>query len=189
VSDTLPFGARLWFAWVCFFRTLLDGEFAARAWSVRDALPAAPKPKPEPEPEPVAAPAPPPTTIPSNDAALQLLALLQREGRLVDFLEQDVSSFSDADVGAAARAVHEGSRKALRAHVKLAPVRDEEEGEKVTLAEGFDAASVKLTGDVKGKPPYSGVLQHRGWRVVELSLPVAVAGHDVRVVCPAEVEL
>jgi hypothetical protein len=170
----------LWFAWVTFFRTLFDPEFAARAWAVRDGLPAAPAP---------AAPKkelPPP---PSTDAALQLLALLQQDGRLVDFLEQDVAEFSDADIGAAARAVHEGARKALRAHVKLEAVRSEEEGSTVTLEEGFNADSVKLSGNVGGKPPYKGVVRHRGWRAKSISLPVAVSGHDVKVLCPAEVEL
>src|SRR5262249_9062596 len=122
-------------------------------------------------------------------AALQLLAVLQRDGRLIDFLEQDVAAFSDADIGAAARAVHEGARKALRAHVALAPVRDEEEGATVTLADGFDAASIKLAGNVTGRAPYKGVLRHRGWRAKNISLPVAVKGHDVAVLCPAEVEL
>jgi Domain of unknown function (DUF2760) len=193
-SSPLPFTTRLWFAWICFFRALFDGDFAARAWSVRDALPApalpAPAKRDEPAPDKPAKPeraAPPPP--PSTDAALQLLGLLQREGRLIDFLEQDVATFEDAEIGAAARAVHEGSRKALRAHVTLAPVREEEEETKVTLAEGFDAASVKLTGNVTGKPPFAGTLRHRGWRATKISLPVAVDGHDVRILCPAEVEL
>ena len=190
-SAPLPFTTRLWFAWICFFRALFDGEFAGRAWTVRDALPAAsPAPakteKAEKPAKPERPAAPPP---PSTDAALQLLGLLQREGRLIDFLEQDVATFEDAEIGAAARAVHEGSRKALRAHVTLAPVRDEEEETKVTLAEGYDAASVKLTGNVTGKPPFTGTLRHRGWRATKISLPVAVDGHDVRVLCPAEVEL
>jgi hypothetical protein len=202
VSDAtdrpLPFATRLWFAWACFFRTLFDPDFAARAWHVRDALPEAPKParervapatKPDAGPVAPVAPAVAPVAPPSTDGALQLLALLQREGRLVDFLEQDIASFDDADIGAAARAVHEGSRKALRAHVTLEPVRSEEEGAKVTLQDGFDAESVKLSGNVSGKGPFKGVLRHRGWRVKDVHLPVAVKGHDVHVVCPAEVEL
>jgi Domain of unknown function (DUF2760) len=185
---SLGFTTRLWFAWVCFFRALFDGDFAARAWTVRDALPP-PAPATEKKAraaKPERAAAPPP---PSTDAALQLLGLLQREGRLVDFLEQDVAGFEDAEIGAAARAVHEGTRKALRAHVTLAHVREEEEETKVTLAAGFDAASVKLTGNVTGKPPFSGTLRHRGWRATKISLPVAVEGHDVHVLCPAEVEI
>jgi hypothetical protein len=184
-STPLPFSTRLWFAWLCFFRVLLDGAFARRVWGARDdsALPpalSAPSPAPIP-----AAPRPPP----SADAALQLLALLQREGRLIDFLEQDVATFPDADVGAAARVVHEGCRKALRAHSKIAPIREEEEGTRVTLASGFSPEEIKLSGNVTGTGPYAGVLRHRGWRAVELALPTTMSGHDARVLAPAEVEL
>ncbi len=190
MSDPQPvsFATRLWFAWACFFRVLFDGSFAGRAWLVRDALPAAapsipPSVVPPTKPSAVA-PAPPPT-----DAALQLLALFQREGRLVDFLEQDVATFSDADVGAAARVVHDGCRKALRSHAKIAPVREEDEGARVTLAAGFSPAEVKLSGNVAGSGPYSGVLRHRGWRAIDLTLATPLPGHDAHILAPAEVEI
>jgi hypothetical protein len=184
---------RLWFAYVVFFRVLFNGEYAAELHSPK----ALPPPKPAPEPEktaeakPVAKPAPKAAepAPPSTDAALQLLALLQREGRLVDFLEEDVSSFPDADIGAAARVVHSGCRKALREHVKLEAVRAEEEGVRVTLPEPIDATAVKLTGNVQGKGPYTGTLRHKGWRAAEITLPTAVAGHDARILAQAEVEL
>ncbi|HRG99148.1 MAG TPA: DUF2760 domain-containing protein, partial [Polyangiaceae bacterium] len=115
--------------------------------------------------------------------------LLQREGRLVDFLEEDVSSFPDADLGAAARVVHAGCRKALREHVKLEPVRAEAEGGRLTLPAGFDASEIKLTGNVTGDGPFTGTLQHRGYRAVKITLPAALEGHDARVVAQAEVEL
>jgi hypothetical protein len=133
---------------------------------------------------PAAAPKPAPPT-----AALQLLALFQREGRLVDFLEQDIASFSDGDVGAAARVVHEGCRKALRAHATIEPVRSETEGSRVTLPPGFDAGEVKLIGDVRGDPPYTGALRHRGWRAARLELPAVLGSHEAPVLAPAEVEL
>ena len=183
---SLPFLSRLWFAYAVFFRVLFNGEYAAELHSPK-ALPApAPSPEPAPRerPEPKPEPAPP-----STDAALQLLALFQREGRFVDFLEEDVSSFPDADIGAAARVVHSGCRKALREHVKLEPVRAEEEGAKVTLEAPVDAASVKLTGNVQGKGPYTGTLRHKGWRAAELTLPTAIAGHDAHILAQAEVEL
>jgi predicted Ser/Thr protein kinase len=188
----LPFFTRLWFAWVVFFKVLFDGLFAAKVYAPELE---APKPERRGEPEKIVvekviervvektADAPP-----STDAALQLLALLQREGRLVDFLEEDVAGFSDADIGAAARVVHGGCRKALRDHVKLEPVRSEDEGAKVTLAEA-SPNEVKLTGNVQGKGPHTGVLRHRGWRAVSVQLPTAVTGHDARVVAQAEVEL
>lgn len=186
MSDALPFAARLVLAFTCFFRVLFDGALAARVRAALDAAPALPPaPEPEPEPEPEPKPEEPPSVVP----ALQLLALLQREGRLVDFLKQDVAGFSDSDIGAAARVVHEGCRKALAAHADIEPVRSEEEGEKVTLEAGFDAGRVKLTGDLRGEPPYRGTLRHKGWRVKRLELPSVVEGHDPRLLYPAEVEL
>ncbi|MBX3226020.1 MAG: DUF2760 domain-containing protein [Labilithrix sp.] len=180
----MPFFSRLIFAIVAWFKILFDGEAAARMAAAAEGAPALPEAKKE-EPKPAKSEPPPP---PPTDAALQLLALLQREGRLVDFLEEDIAGAADADIGAAARVVHSGCRKALRAHVTLAPVRAEDEGAKVTLAEA-NPVEVKLTGNVAGKGPYSGVLRHRGWRATEIKLPTAVAGHDPRVVAQAEVEL
>ncbi len=99
------------------------------------------------------------------------------------------TSFSDADIGAAARVVHQGCRKTLREHFTLSPVRTESEGERVTIAEGFDANAIRLTGNVVGKAPYTGTLQHRGWKVTEIKLPKVHADHDASVIAPAEVEL
>lgn len=196
------FLARLILSWVAFFRVLFDGAFAARVLAVRDGMPALPPAPAAKEPEivekivektvervvekviekPVAA-------APTNESALHLLALFQREGRFVDFLEEDVTTFSDADVGAAARVVHQGCRKALHAHAKVLAVREEAEGAKVSVAEGTLPSVVKLVGDVRGKAPFSGVLRHRGWRIDGLSLPESIAGHDARVVAAAEVEV
>jgi hypothetical protein len=183
-ASALPFGTRLWFAWVAFFKILFDGEFAAHCYEPRQLPPPEPQPKKKKEEE-----APPPAAKPGADPALQLLALLQREGRLVDFLEEDIAAAADDQIGAAARVVHQGCRKALREHVKLAAVREEEEGAKVTLPEGFSPAEVKLTGNVTGSGPHEGTLRHKGWRVTEIKLPTPVDGHDARVIAQAEVEL
>ena len=185
-NEPLPFATRVWFAWACFFRAFFDGEFAARVWAVREA-PALPSPLAEPKPPPSRSPGP--IAPPLETPALQLLALLQREGRLVDFLQQDIASFPDAEIGVAARLVHEGCRKALRAHAELAPVRAEAEGARITVPAGFRADEIKLVGDVKGHPPYIGVLRHRGWRAASLRLPQIVGEHDAHVLAPAEVEL
>lgn len=175
-------------AWVAYFRTLFDPEFAAGVVRLREGKLALPPPAPEPEkkvePKPV-----PVLREASPDAALQLLALLQREGRFVDFIEEDVASYADAQIGAAARVVHEGCRKALREHVNLAPIRAEAEGARIRLEKGFDAREVRLTGNVTGEPPFTGTLTHRGWRAVEITLPKMAEGHDARVITAAEVEL
>jgi hypothetical protein len=195
---------RLWFWLVCAVRVLFDTAFAARVYRVRDGEPravpeiAAP-PRPSDDDERDAeegdAEEQAPTSVPVEAAAsnatsaLMLLALLQREGRLVDFLEQDIADFDDAAIGAAARVVHDGCRKALRGHAHVAPVRDEDEEARVEVSDGIESGAVKLTGNVGGKPPYRGVLRHRGWRVSGLSLPTPTPGHDPQWVAPAEVEL
>jgi uncharacterized protein DUF2760 len=158
------FFARLWLAIVCSFRILFDPQFAAQ----------------------VAALSPP--ERPRSEPALHLLSLLQREGRLIDFCEEELASFSDAQIGAAARTVHDGCRKALRGAVTLAPVRSEPEGSSVTLPAGFDPQAVRLSGNVVGSPPFSGVLRHHGWKATEVRMPAASVG-DPTVIAPAEVEL
>ena len=178
----LPFFSRVLLAWAAFFRILFNGIFAAQVRATALQQPAA-LPSPTQPPKP-ALPEPPPT-----ESALQLLALLQREGRLIDFLEQEITTFSDADVGAAARVVHEGCRNALHAHASLQPVRSEAEGTAVTIPAGFDASAVKLIGNVSGSGPYKGKLVHKGWRADKLTLPVALAEHDSTILAPAEVEL
>ena len=125
----------------------------------------------------------------SDTSALQLLGLLQREARFVDFVQEDVVGYTDAEVGAAARVVHEGCRKVLGAHFSIAPVRNEPEGSRVTLAAGFDATAVRLTGNVVGQAPFTGTLGHRGWRVTEARLPQLTDDKAAAILAQAEVEL
>jgi hypothetical protein len=126
---------------------------------------------------------------PPDEGALHLLSILQRDGRFVDFLKEDISGFMDADVGAAARLVHQGCKKAIDTYFTLTPVRSEEEGQTITLAVGFDKHEVSLSGDVKGEPPYRGTLAHGGWRATAVKLPERPAFVDGRIVAPAEIEL
>jgi hypothetical protein len=127
--------------------------------------------------------------LPTETAALQLLGLLQREARFVDFVQEDVAPYTDAEIGAAARVVHEGCRKVLREHFALAPVRTEAEGSRITLQAGFDAAAVRLTGNVVGEAPFTGTLGHRGWQVTEVKLPQLTDTAAAKVLAQAEVEL
>lgn len=121
--------------------------------------------------------------------AVRLLAVLQREGRFIDFLQEDVSSFDDADIGAAARGVHSGCLKAVEEFVELTPVMDGEEGGSVTIDEGFDASAIRLVGNVQGDPPFKGTLSHHGWRAAKVKLPELPESMDAMVVAPAEVEV
>jgi hypothetical protein len=123
------------------------------------------------------------------DAALQLLTLLQQDARFIDFVQEDLSGYSDADIGAAARVVHEGSKKTLDTYFTLTAVRSEEEESRITLAEGFNAAEVRLTGNVVGTAPFTGTLVHKGWKVTDIKLPKLAEGHDTSIVAAAEVEL
>lgn len=118
-----------------------------------------------------------------------LLALLQREGRLVDFVMDDVATASDADVAAAARVVHEGCRAALKRHVTLVPLWDKDEGATCEVPADYDASAVTLTGAVGGKGPWKGTVRHRGWRAEKTSLPQPTKGHDATAVAPAEIEI
>ena len=185
-TDKKPsFFARFFLAFGIFFRFIFNSEFAAGVLRLSRAV----APSEEESTTKKAGLEPPPLKQAPPDAALQLLGLLQQEGRFVDFIEEEVASFSDADIGAAARGIHEGCRKALREHFAIEPVRSEQEGNRVTVEEGFDASSTRLTGNVVGKPPFSGILIHRGWRVTKVTLPKLAAEHNINVLAAAEVEL
>jgi hypothetical protein len=137
--------------------------------------------EPKPEPKPI----PPP---PSDAAAIQMLAILQRKGRLIDFLQENLSSYDDAQIGAAVRNIHAGCKEALSEHVTLEPIYEQSEGSQVTVESGFDANAVRLVGNVTGQPPFRGTLVHRGWRVTQLELPKQTSDKE-KVIAPAEVEV
>jgi Domain of unknown function (DUF2760) len=184
-ESNMSFLGRLSLAVGTFFAVLGDREFAAQVRRLRDgSVVAAPVTAPQP-----AAAAAPAIKETSPEAALQLLGLLQRGARFVDFVEEDIAGYSDADIGAAARLVHDGCRATLREHFTIRPVREEAEGSRVTLADGFDATAIRLTGNVVGKPPFNGTISHRGWRVEEVRLPMLTKTHDATVIAQAEVEL
>lgn len=188
--EPLGFGARLWLAFILPWKILFDGVLAAKfqrageAGAAPEALREAPPQKPKEKIEVREAQVETDLT-----PALQLLAILQREGRFIDFLQEDVSSFSDADIGAAARVVHEGCSRGLKDYLDVAPIRTEDEGAAIELPPGFDAAKVRVTGNVVGEPPFRGRLAHHGWQVTKIHMPTLADGHDPNIVAPAEVEL
>jgi hypothetical protein len=143
------------------------------------------KPSP-PQPEPRKAPPPP---KPTTDAAVQLLALFQREGRLVDFLREDIQPYDDSQIGAAVREIHKACRQVLTEHLTLEPVLSGTEGDEVTVPPGFDPSAIRLTGTVSGEPPFHGSLRHAGWRATQVKLPAQPSGQDPKIVAPAEVEI
>jgi|SRR6516162_7369837 hypothetical protein len=164
-------GRRLGVALRSLGRALRDQAFADKV-----------QPLLEPPPEDLAPPKP-------SGVPLRLLALLQREGRLLDFLLENIQAYSDDQVGAAVRDIHRHCQAALNEHLVLEPVLPQSEGDNVEVPVGFDPSAIRLTGNVTGEPPFKGILQHHGWRVKELKLTPPPEGQDEFVLQPAEVEL
>jgi hypothetical protein len=184
---------RISLAFGAFFDIISKPEVGARVDRLHaDEAPVAAPLKPAEPAKPAAppvAPAPAPLRQASPDAALQLLAMLQRDARLIDFIEEDLTGHADADIGAAARVVHEGCRKVLREHFSFKPILTQAEGSRISIDAGFDAAAIRLTGNVVGSAPFKGSISHRGWRAAEIRLPQLASGHDATVLAQAEVEL
>ncbi|MCI0665736.1 MAG: DUF2760 domain-containing protein [Acidobacteria bacterium] len=183
----MEFGKRLSYAFRCFISVLTSGEIPSeiaaeinkgQAPHIQSPIPEAP-PAPRVEPR-VAEPV---------DRAVQMLALLQRDGRLVDFIAEDITPYQDAQIGAAVRDVHESCRKVIKRYLELEPVISSDEGQAVTVEPGFDPAAIKLIGNVTGKPPLRGLLRHRGWRVTRVNMPPLPDGGGREIIAPAEVEI
>src|SRR6266542_3798329 len=180
---------RLWLAIQCFFLVLFARRLPAGAAPL---LPPGDMPPPPPKLPPQEAEivkAPPPEKVVDGLQAVQLLGILQREGRLLDFLQEDVDPYSDAQIGAAVRDIHRGCKKALAEHLPVEPVLREAENAQVRVDPGFDPSRIRLVGNVVGEPPFVGALRHHGWRIAKVSQPALARGTDPTVVAPAEVEL
>ena len=124
-----------------------------------------------------------------DQAHLRLLFYLQQSGRLIDFLKEDITPFSDAQVGAAARKIHQDCAQIIEELVAIRPLRDEPEGASIQIAKGYNPAEIKVVGKIKGEPPFKGTLIHRGWKGQKRSLPKKTGDQMVEVICPAEVEI
>lgn len=183
------FWERVGIAFRCFFSILFYGDIPNDIAQMRvrpsgqvpqtpaaQAPGASPKETERPVPEPF-------------DRAVQMLALLQRDGRLIDFLAENISPYPDAQLGAAARTIHESCRKVLEQYVKLEPILNSDEDQPVTVQSRFDPAAIKLLGNVTGQTPIRGVLRHKGWQVKDVNLPPLPQGSGRMVVAPAEVEI
>lgn len=120
---------------------------------------------------------------------LRLLALLQQTARFVDFFKEDISSFDDAQVGAAVRKIHQDCSKTLEEFVTIRPIMEEQEGAKINIPKGYDPLKIKVVGNVKGEPPYAGTLVHKGWKVHKRSLPKQTIELSSEILQPAEIEI
>jgi Domain of unknown function (DUF2760) len=178
---------RIVLAFRCFFNILFRGELSPGVLTAlrlprRDAAS-----KPPAAGKPAAAP-PLPASARTSDGALQLLAILQREGRLVDFLMEDIASYSDDQVGAAVRDIHGQCREALHRVATLEPVIDGVEGT-FAKAPSKNPSVVRFVGNVPAKLPEGGILRHKGWRAANVNLPAPPAGQDAANIAPAEIEI
>jgi hypothetical protein len=133
-------------------------------------------------------PPPPPPPKPSPEPIL-LLALMQREGRLIDFLLENVDGADNETLGAGVRTIHQACQKVLKEHLDMEPVLKGEEKSSVTVPTGFDPSAIRLTGNVTGSPPFTGTLEHHGWRVTKIKIAKPSEGQDAFILAPAEVEL
>ena len=175
------FGARVAYAFRCFFSLLFTGTIAPDILAA--VSPTAPAVVPPATPAPPAQVAEDP-----GDRAVQLLAILQRDGRHVDFLQEDLSAYPDAQVGTAVRDVHANCRQALARYLSIEPILTDEEGQRTVLGTPVDAATVRVVGNVAPQGSTRGIVRHRGWRVGRLGLPPLPAESSRAVVAPAEVE-
>ena len=180
------FFQRFWLALRAFFSITFSGQVPREVEAMIGAGPATRVPAP-------VTPLPSHSTGPerdtSGDGAVQMLALLQRDGRLVDFLMEDLTTYSDAQVGAAVRDVHASCRQVLSRYVTLEAVIAGEENQPVTVDSSTDPASIKLIGNVTGRPPFRGTLRHSGWRSTRVQLPPLADGAARAIVSPAEIEI
>jgi hypothetical protein len=183
VTGILSLGAihlKIGLAFRCFFNLLFggalsDGVLTELGLTKKTAAPAKP-----------AAPAAPART--TAEGALQILGILQRDSRLVDFLMEDIKSYSDDQVGAAVRELHDQCRDAVARYVTLQPVIDGVEGT-FAKAPTTDPNVVKFIGNVPAQPQAGGTLRHKGWRAVKIELPALAAKQDAAILAPAEIEI
>jgi hypothetical protein len=172
---------RIVLAFKCFFSLLFSGELSPETIT---ALNLTTRSTPTPKTAPAAA-APATRTA---DGALQILSILQRDSRLIDFLQEDIAPYSDDQIGAAVREIHDQSRDAIARYVTLTPVIDGVEGT-YAKAPAQDANLVKFVGNVPAKPPAGGTLRHKGWRATKVDLPALPARQDATIIAPAEIEI
>ena len=117
-----------------------------------------------------------------------MLAILQRDSRLIDFLMEDITAYSDGQVGAAVRELHNQCRDSIARYIALQPLIDGVEGA-FAKAPSADPNLVKFIGNVPATPPPGGILRHRGWRAAKVELPALAAKQDPSVIAPAEIEI
>ena len=178
IQSETSFLARLRTALSCFNRALTSPDFSRQAAELLRS------PQTQAHHKPIELP-----PERAHASGLAVLSLLQREGRLIDFLKEDMAAFSDAEIGAAARVVHAGCRKVFSEYFVSEPALRDAEGATISVPAGFDAQRIRLTGNIAGQPPFCGMLKHHGWVATAVRMPAISEALDPRVLAAAEVEL
>jgi hypothetical protein len=120
---------------------------------------------------------------------LHLVAVLQKEGRLLDFFSENLTQYDDSQIGAAVRNIHDSCKKALDKYLAPHAVLDQNEGDEISVDEDFDPNALKLVGNVTGQPPFKGIVRHRGWRAMKIDMPTLSGHQDPSIIAPAEIEI
>ncbi|RJQ87543.1 MAG: DUF2760 domain-containing protein [Desulfobacteraceae bacterium] len=120
---------------------------------------------------------------------LHLIAVLQKEGRLLDFFSENLAQYNDSQIGAAVRSIHENCKKAIDKYLSPKAVLDQNEGDEISVSHDFDPNALKLVGNVTGRPPFQGVVRHRGWRALKIDMPMLSGQQDPWIIAPAEIEI
>jgi len=120
---------------------------------------------------------------------LHLFSAMQRDGRLMDFLSEDLDQYDDAQIGSAVRNIHAGCKQVVVNYLKPEPVMAQAEGEQTVVAEDFDPGLITLTGKVVGDPPFTGIIRHKGWQTGKFNLPKLSGRQNAKVIAPAEIEI
>ena len=107
----------------------------------------------------------------------------------MDFLNEDLDGYDDAQIGSAVRSIHAGCRQLVLEYLNPEPVMDKHEGAIVEVPVDFDPGVIKLTGNVVGEPPFKGILRHKGWQVGKMNLPTLSGSQNAEIIAPAEVEI
>lgn len=190
----IGFVTRFFGAFGQFFKYMGNGQYAARCAAIGEGQKFASEVEPEvitntvEVVKEVEVQAPKLDTV-SEDGALQLLQLLQQEARFIDFVNESIDGYSDADVGAAARQIHTGCAKVMSQYFTIDVVNSAPENSRVEVPADYDPKAIKLEGRVQGEGPYAGTLIHPGWKVSATNLPKVSNTEGLNILAPAEVEV
>lgn len=143
-----------------------------------------------------------PTREATDTAVLQFLRSLQERGRLLDFAMADIHRMPDAQVGAAARVVHQGIKAVLQDYFDIQPISQESEGSLIAVpSDSAESLKFRLLSRENGASvgqQSRGRLLHRGWEARSIRLPQTIqvvgagsssAFASARIIAPAEIDM